>query len=431
VFRIALALLFALAVAVPAAAQEPELSALVHQEADARALQDAVIASHLEEMFAFVDEFAEVEVEVRAGVVRLTGETPQAESRRGAEELAAEVPGVLYVDNAIVGPTEVSKRISPAIRALQDWVRASAERLPLLLVSALVLIVFWVASRVLVRWDLPWRGLRDRPLLQGIARQAASTVVLLVGVLIVLELLDITALVGALLGTAGVIGIAVGFAFKDIVENYLASLILSVRQPFSKNDLVQIGSHQGKVVRLNLRETVLMTLDGNHLRIPNAEVFKSVVTNYTRNPLRRFDFGIGIGSGEDLARVLAIGREALGRVPGVLTDPGPTVLVEGLGDFAVDVHLYAWVDQGRHGFAAVQSEAIRRVKEAYDGAGVDMPEPTQRVHLREAAPMEQPAPEPVGVEATEPTPVDLGTTDAVDEQIAHDREVAEEPDLLE
>ncbi|MBW1881750.1 MAG: BON domain-containing protein, partial [Deltaproteobacteria bacterium] len=242
--RKALALLIAFAFAAPGSAQEPvapspgaepeptevapvptevapapDLASQVREHADARALEDAVIASRLEEMFAFVDEFAEVEVTVRAGVVRLTGETPQAESRRHAGELAAKVPGVLYVDNAIVGPTEVSKRISPAIQAFQDWVRAAAERLPLLLLSALVLVVFWIASRVLARWDLPWRGMRDRPLLQGIARQVASMVVLLVGVLIVLELLDITALVGALLGTAGVIGIAVGFAFKDIVEN--------------------------------------------------------------------------------------------------------------------------------------------------------------------------------------------------------------------
>jgi len=426
--------LLALAFAVPAAAQEPptpELTSRIRAEAEARAFEDAVIQARLEEMFAFVDDFAEVDVAVRAGVVRLTGETPHAESRRRAEELASKVPGVLYVDDAIVGPTEVSKRISPAIRTLQGWVQSSAERLPLLLLSALVLVVFWAASRVLARWDLPWHGMRDRPLLQGIARQAASTAVLLVGVLIVLELLDITALVGALLGTAGVIGIAVGFAFKDIVENYLASLILSVRQPFSKNDLVRIGSQQGKVVRLNLRETVLMTLDGNHLRIPNAEVFKSVITNYTRNPLRRFDFGIGIGNGEDLTRVLGLGRDVLQGVPGVLADPGPSVLVEGLGDFAVDVHFYAWVDQGRHGFSAVMSEAIRLVKEAYDRAGVDMPEPIHRVHLREAAPAERPAPEVVAIEGNAPAPVDLAATDAVDEQIAHDREVAEEPDLLE
>ncbi len=94
--------------------------------------------------------------------------------------------------------------------------------------------------------------------------------------LVALEILDATAIVGALLGTAGVLGVALGFAFKDILENYLAGILMSLRQPFSPRDHVVIDGNEGLVIALNSRATILMTLDGNHLRLPNALVFRSV-----------------------------------------------------------------------------------------------------------------------------------------------------------
>ena len=104
---------------------------------------------------------------------------------------------------------------------------------------------------------------------------------MLFGVLLALDILDLTALVGAVLGTVGVVGLAIGFAFKDIVENYLAGLLLSIRRPFALNDLVLIESHEGRVVRLTPSELILMTLEGNHVRIPNATVFKSFIYNFS------------------------------------------------------------------------------------------------------------------------------------------------------
>src|SRR3546814_11904518 len=84
--------------------------------------------------------------------------------------------------------------------------------------------------------------------------------------------------------------ISIGFAIRDTVDNYVASLMLSLRQPFRANDHVVIEGHEGRVVRLTSRATILMTLEGNHLRIPNSTVFKAVILNYPRNPERRFDF---------------------------------------------------------------------------------------------------------------------------------------------
>jgi small-conductance mechanosensitive channel len=156
--------------------------------------------------------------------------------------------------------------------------------------------------------------------------------VLIAGVLLALEILDATALVAAVLGTAGLFGLVLGFAFRDLAENAIASLLLSLRQPFAPNDLVSIEGCEGHVLRLTSRATVLLSVEGNHVRIPNATVYKGVIVNYTRNPLRRFDLAAGVGVDEDLIAAQRLGVEILRVTPGVLADPPPQALVEDLGE---------------------------------------------------------------------------------------------------
>src|SRR5690606_38235322 len=111
-------------------------------------------------------------------------------------------------------------------------------------------------------------------------------------------------------------GIILGFAFREIIENYLASLLLSLRRPFWANDHVLINNQEGKVIRMTSRDTILMTLEGNHLRLPNSIVFKAEILNYTRNPLRRFDFAVGLDVNEDIAAAVELGRTELAQVAG-------------------------------------------------------------------------------------------------------------------
>src|SRR3546814_17505229 len=111
-------------------------------------------------------------------------------------------------------------------------------------------------------------------------------VFVVLGIVAGLEVLGATALLGAVLGGAGVIGIAIGFAIRDTVDNYVSSLMLSLRQPFRANDHVVIEGHEGRVVRLTRRATILMTLEANHLCIPQPTVCTVVIMHYTRTPKR-------------------------------------------------------------------------------------------------------------------------------------------------
>lgn len=271
--------------------------------------------------------------------------------------------------------------IASVIERLQQQTYHLIASLPLLVLALLVIWLAWRVGSWLSRRNSLDRVARRNPFLRDLVKTSTRWAVTLGGILVALEILNATALVGAVLGTAGVMGVALGFAFKETLENYLAGILMSVRQPFAPRDHVVIDGNEGVVIALTSRATILMTLDGNHLRLPNALVFRSVMLNYTRNPTRRFEFDVGVGVNEDLLCAQRLGTGQLTQVDGVIASPPPRAYIAALGDSNVQVRFHGWVDQRTHDFLLVKSEAIRRVKLALEEAGMDMPEPIYRVQL--------------------------------------------------
>lgn len=398
-------------------------------------MPDSIIKERLNGVLSQITAFKNIKVEVHDGVVTLTGTAPRAEARNKAEELVSRFKGVVYVINNVEVESEVETRVNPAIKKVKQYLNNITDQLPVIIIAILVVLAFWLLSLVVVHWDTPFERLRINPLLRGLIRQLLRSIILLVGVLLALEILDVTALLGALVGAAGLAGLAIGFGVRDIVENYLSGVLLSLRSPFTVNDLVRIENHEGRVVRLTSREIVMMTLDGNHVRIPNSLVFKSVIHNFTRNPRRRFDFKVGIGVNEDLVFVQELGCSTLRAMNGVMEDPGPFMRVVELGDFNVIVQFFGWVDQRSADFLKVNSEAIRLVKAAMDKAGVEMPEPIQTVRVRELAPpetVEPPMKKPIPKEFVEQEvkKADVSVDRQLDEQIEEDMATSDEKNLL-
>ena len=315
-------------------------------------------------------------------------------------------------------------RLDLVVARLETFLDSAVATLPVLAIAVVVVALAWIIARLVTRGDLLLRWVANQ-FARDLARAALRAAIVIAGVIIALEILEATALIGAVLGAAGVFGIAVGFAFRDLVENYIAGILLSLRQPFAPDDAVVIDGHAGKVIRLNTRATILMTADGNHLRLPNAMVFKGVILNYTRNPLRRFDFAVGVGTGEDLISAQDTGLEILRGLDAVCDDPAPVVRIETLGDSSVVLRFYAWVDQRADDFGKAKSEAQRLVKAALETAGIEMPEPIYRVHLVQAGELAAPPPPRREIAiAAQDTAVDH----TLDQQIAAER--AAERDLL-
>jgi small-conductance mechanosensitive channel len=173
---------------------------------------------------------------------------------------------------------------------------------------------------------------------------------------------------------------------RDTIENYIASIMLSLRQPFRPNDHVVIDNKEGRVIRLTSRATILMTLDGNHLRIPNASVFKAVILNYTRNPERRFDFELGVDADDDPIAAIETGVGAIRALDFVLKDPPPLGFIKAVGDSNIVIFFAAWIDQRRADFAKSRSLALSAAKDALEDAGFALPEPIYRLRFDEKAP---------------------------------------------
>lgn len=367
-----------LAAAAPASAQEAgegPLSARIDPSVD------RAVARALTERYGQIEGLESLEVHVEAGVVRVSGEVINAAAQENAVSIARRTEGVVEVIDRIQVTRDVTERVVPAVQKLQQRFYDFLAWLPLLGLALILFLVFWWLGKVLYQRPSLFSRFSDNRFVQDLLRQIARLVLLLIGVLLALEILEATALVGAVLGTAGVVGLAVGFAFRDLAENYIASVLLSLRQPFAPNDMVEIDGQCGKVLRLTSRATVLMTMDGNHLRIPNSQVYKGVILNYSRNPLRRFDFAVGLGVDEGAAEAQQLGLEVLRRTKGVLGDPGPEAIIQALGDSTVNLRFYGWVDQRQSSFTGVKGEAIRLIKEAFDAADIDMPEPIYRVRV--------------------------------------------------
>lgn len=342
---------------------------------------DIRIESRVRKLFDTIDGLHNVEVKVSGGVVVLSGEAASKAEHEQAVSLARRVENVVDVRDGIRESRDLGTRAMQISNRLEAQIANLIAYLPLLLVAVAVAAIFWWIALRIARSTLVARRFTGNPFMRDFVRQAVRVAVTGIGLVLALQVLDASTLVGSVLGAAGVLGIALGFALRDTVENYIASLLLSLRQPFGRDDLVTIEGFEGRVVRLTARATILMTLDGNHTRIPNAVVYKSIIVNYTRNPKRRFEFDVGVDTEQSLAAAQDLAATTVAQMAGVLRDPPASCTVQQLGDSNVVLRIFGWVDQREAEFQKVRSEAIRLVKGAFDRAGIVMPEPIYNVRL--------------------------------------------------
>ncbi|MDQ2702378.1 MAG: mechanosensitive ion channel family protein [Pseudomonadota bacterium] len=353
---------------------DPDAAALAAAVAtDTR--QDARIAAAVRARLLRQPALQSVTVQVASGVVELGGEVLETEQRTLAATLAKEVEGVSEVDNGIAISSDLGTRLSAALVEAQDKLLRLVAAIPLLVVAIAIVVLAWWLGRRVGRRKLRWLpGRSDNPYLDGLLRRVAQALVVIIGLVLALNLLGATALVGAVLGSAGVVGLVLGFAFKDVAENYIAGVLLSLRRPFAPGDHLLIDPYEGKVIAVTARTTLLMTLDGNELSLPNGLVFRSVVTNFTANPKRRFDFALPVDPGESLSRARDLALEAMARVDGVLADPGPSWSADGYAAKGLDLRFFGWVDQRSNDVGKVRSEALRAVRGAFARVDVHGPE---------------------------------------------------------
>jgi small-conductance mechanosensitive channel len=369
----------------------PEAPAQVDVEPTA---QDAEIDERLTSILIATEWFIEPEVVVRDGVVFLDGRTLSQERREWAGNLARNTQDVVAVVNRVqVIPRSVWD-FSPAWVEVQSLWRAAIQAIPGLFFGILILLLSWWLAGFVSR--IMRRLLQDRlasPLLTSVAARVIAIPVFVLGLYLVLQVAGLTRLALTLLGGTGIVGIVVGFAFRDIAENFLASILLSMQQPFRREDVIKVAEHMGIVQQMNTRSTVLMTLEGNHVQIPNAVIFKSTIINYTANPNRRSEFKVGIGYDSSISQAQEIIAGVLTAHPAVLTSPEPLVLVDELGTSAVNLCIQFWSDATQFSPPKVKSSLIRLTKRALEDAYISMPDEAREVIFPKGVPLLQMPPQ--------------------------------------
>jgi small-conductance mechanosensitive channel len=336
---------------------------------------DYEISQRLENILKSTNWFLDPRVNVKDGVVFLEGATRTNEYKKWAGELAHKTQDTVAVVNQIqVMPPSISD-FQPIITGLLEQWRSLLRTIPSIIFGLLILFITWLVAKAitfLVRLSLE-NGLKN-PLLQRVIIWGIGLGISLIGLYTVFHLMGLTDIALTVIGGTGLLGIILGIAFKDITENLLASIFLSVNNPFHRGDLIEIDGVTGYVQKLTIRSTILITLEGNYVQIPNAKVYKSNIRNYTSNPNRREDFIIGVGYGCAISDAQEIALKILKEHPTVLRDPEPWVLVDHLSSASVNLRIYFWLDGKKHSWLKVRSSVIRLIKQAFQSGGIPMPD---------------------------------------------------------
>jgi small-conductance mechanosensitive channel len=343
-------------------------------------VQDQAIAHRLQRILDSSGRFNEIDVEVEEGIVFLKGETHSSEYKTWAEHLAQRTEGVIAVINQLRLSTTSNWSFQPAVDETINLYHDFIRTIPKIMIALVLLIITWLVAKS--AFQVAGRLFRQRiknPFVMRLSARLAALPVVVIGLYLVLQVTGLTKLALTLLGGTGLMGIIIGLAFRDIAENFLASVLISVQRPFKINDYIKVNDTEGVVQSVTTRGTVIMTLDGNHIHIPNATIYKNTIINVTANPKIRQQFTVGIGYDDGIAKAQQIATETMAAHPAVLDDPPPQVLVDNLGAATVNLEVYFWVDGVKNSTSKVKSAVIRLVKRAFDEAGISMPDEAREV----------------------------------------------------
>ncbi|HEV3344763.1 MAG TPA: mechanosensitive ion channel family protein [Pirellulales bacterium] len=342
--------------------------------------RDDQIASRLSRILKATGWFENPEVKVDAGVVFLDGQTSSADYKKWAESLTEKTEDVVAVVNHIHVQEPPMFDVRPAVSQIRELIKEAVRSAPLLAIGLIVLAAAWFAAKLTRRLSeaVLQRRLRNALIIE-VASRTLAIPVFLCGLYVVMEVSGLSRLALTIVGGTGLAGLVLGIAFRDILENFLASILISVQNPFRTGDLIDVDGKLGFVQRVTTRGTILMAFDGTYIQIPNATVYKSTIHNLTANPKMRQEFVVRIGYLDPVNVAQEAAVKVLREHPAILQDPEPMVLVDDLDSASVNLRVYFWVDARQYSDLKVRSSAMRLVKSALQEAKMLAPDGIQQI----------------------------------------------------
>lgn len=270
--------------------------------------------------------------------------------------------------------------LSQAWETVQEMVNNLIAALPNIGLAIVVFALFCLAAkwaRSVIKRVTEAAGLS--PSASLILGRLSRWIVIGAGLLVALTIAIPSFTTGQLIQLLGISSVAIGFAFRNVLENFLAGLLLLLNEPFQIGDQIIVNDFEGTVENIETRATTIVTYDGRRVVIPNISLFTESVIVNTAFDRRRSEYSVGIGYGDDINQAMMLILEAINSVEGICEEPSPDVLVAELADFSVNLRARWWTPSRRTGVLAVQSKVIAAIKSKLLENGIDLPFPTQQI----------------------------------------------------
>ncbi|QHT69788.1 mechanosensitive ion channel [Rhodocytophaga rosea] len=271
----------------------------------------------------------------------------------------------------------ISNAINKVFEKLSSWVEHFILMLPNLLVAILIFVVFYIIGR-LVRKALtkPLQRFSHSQALIGLLLNVIFTAFVATGIFIALSILQLDKAVTSLLAGAGIIGLALGFAFQDIAANFVSGVLLAIRRPIRPGDVIESNSYFGSVISINLRSTIIRTMQGQHVHIPNKDIFNKPIVNFSEEGKRRIDLKCGVSYGDDLEKVKKVTIDAIRSIDYLLNKEDITFFYKEFGDSSINFEVRYWINyKKQQEYLAAVSDGIIRIKKAFDENNIMIPFP--------------------------------------------------------
>jgi small conductance mechanosensitive channel len=278
----------------------------------------------------------------------------------------------------MVTRSDMNLDFSAALETVRQMSVGFIAILPKLAVALIVLFIFYLvaqlAGRVVLRATV-----RRSTGLSIILQRLIKTVLIVFGLLVALSVVAPQFGATELVGLLGIGGVAIGFAFRDIFQNFLAGILILLTRPFDVGDQIQVKDFEGTVENIETRATTMRTYDGRRVVIPNSDLFTEAVVVNTAFDMRRSEYDIGIGYEDDIETARGHILDVLAETEGVMASPEPEVLVVELDESSVNLRARWWTSTEQINVMRIRDRVITGVKYRLDNNGINIPFPIRTV----------------------------------------------------
>lgn len=248
--------------------------------------------------------------------------------------------------------------------------------IPSLIIGIIILIIFYLIAHFVCKLisNRLNKKLEDKLLIAFISN-IVKTIIIIIGIMFFMKAVGLATFLGGFVGGAAVSALVIGFAFKDIIENFLAGIILAFNRPFKTGDTVVSGEITGNIVDLNIRYTHLKTFEGFDVYIPNSNIITKPLINYTRDGKRRFDFLVNVDYGSDIGKATQIIMKVVDNTKEIIKEPSPMIIMDSFNPSYVVLKVLYWVDNNlldRSQFL-VKSDLMQNINSELKKNGINMP----------------------------------------------------------